>query len=214
MEKMKRNPAYDTRAKKMLEVLPAGVEVVDNSEWLMMMYEADTVLMEGAQGYSLGLNAGFWPYCTSRDCTIDRFMAECAVPAPDKKHVRIGTARTYPIRVGNVDEHSSGGWYPDQREVSWDEIGVEPETTTVTGRERRVATFSMRQIEDAIIANQPDFMFLNFCNYYTGRETELGELVGYINDAMRAYGRPRSKVMWEGWGPNDTDVRESVWGQV
>lgn len=79
--------------------------------------------------------------------------------------------RTYPIRVGNVDGHSSGDWYPDQEETSWEALGVEPELTTVTQRVRRVATFSPEQFMDAVWANAPDYVFVNFLNYLPGDDS-------------------------------------------
>jgi hypothetical protein len=69
--------------------------------------------------------------------------------------------RTYPIRVGG----NSGPGYGDQYEIEWADIGVEPEITTVTKKERRVFTWSDAQYRQALVANQPDIVFLNFCNY-------------------------------------------------
>jgi adenylosuccinate synthase len=73
--------------------------------------------------------------------------------------------RTFPIRVGNVDGHSSGTWYHDQSEVTWDELRREPEITTVTKRIRRVATFSPSQFVEACHANDPDFVFVSHMDY-------------------------------------------------
>jgi adenylosuccinate synthase len=73
--------------------------------------------------------------------------------------------RTFPIRVGNVDGYSSGDWYPDQHEVSWEEIERAPELTTVTQRVRRIATFSMIQFIDACYANMPDLVYVSHMDY-------------------------------------------------
>ena len=72
------------------------------------------------------------------------------------------TCRSYPIRVGNTDKGTSGGWYPDQQETTWEALGVEPELTTVTKRVRRVATWSWQQFTDAVRANEPDAIWLGF----------------------------------------------------
>ncbi len=80
--------------------------------------------------------------------------------------------RTFPIRVGNIVNKETGireGWsgphYFDQEEVSFEDLGVEPELTTVTKRVRRIFTFSLEQYRQADAANRPSQVFLNFCNY-------------------------------------------------
>lgn len=126
--------------------------------------QSSRVFMEVSQGFSLGINQRFYPKCTSRECTVVQGMADAGFPARSiaKTYMAI---RTFPIRVGNVDGHSSGDWYGDQSETSWDDLGQTPELTTVTQRVRRVATFSAQQFADALRANSPDFVFVNFMNY-------------------------------------------------
>ena len=166
-------------------------------EWRSALNEAKSILIEGAQGHSLGLNAGFYPYCTSRDCTPARFLADCGVPHKMLGRV-VGTARVHPIRVGNTKDGHSGGHYPDQYEMNWDDLGVEAETTTVTGRIRRVFSFSRWQIEAAIFDCQPDDIFLNFCNY----DDEDSKFA--IEQIKEAGG----KIKYLGFGPTIDDVRE------
>lgn len=119
---------------------------------------------EVSQGFSLGLNQRFYPKCTSRECTVSQSFSDAGIP-PTAHARSYLSLRTYPIRVGNVDGHSSGEWYSDQVETSWEDLGVEPELTTVTQRVRRVATFSPTQLCEAVQANDPDVLFLNFLNY-------------------------------------------------
>jgi hypothetical protein len=77
--------------------------------------------------------------------------------------------------VGNLEGHSSGEWYEDQQEVTWEALGIEPELTTVTKRIRRVATFSEEQLFEALRANDPDWIAVNFLNYLTeDMEKEFG----------------------------------------
>lgn len=120
--------------------------------------------MEVSQGFSLGINSHFYPKVTSRECTVMQGLADARI-SPRRLAKTYMTIRTFPIRVGNVDGYSSGDWYSDQDELTWADLGVEPELTTVTKRERRVATFSDIQFEDAMRANDPDFVFINFLNY-------------------------------------------------
>jgi len=121
--------------------------------------------MEISQGFSLGINdPRFYPNVTSRECTFTQGMADARIAM---RHYQRGYLcfRSYPIRVGNLGEFSSGDWYPDQWETSWKAIGVPPELTTVTKRIRRIATFSWKQFEDAIHANDPHFICLTFLDY-------------------------------------------------
>lgn len=173
--------------------------VVDNEQWMRELRNADDILLEGCQGYSLGLNAGFYPYCTSRDCTPTRLLAGAGIPYQWARDT-IGVARIHPIRVGG----NSGGSYADQRELEWDNIGQAPEKTTVTKRNRRIFEFSQLQMREAIIACQPDKVFLNFCNY----NPELSEgIVREINTILRQYGPSDARVAYTGWGPTDNDIR-------
>jgi len=176
--------------------LPPSVNVVNNDQYDDVIKHAKSILIEGAQGFSLGINERFYPYSTSRECTPARFMSDTGIPLPCLRTV-IGTARTYPIRVGHTATGESGGCYPDQEETTWEELGLSKEFTTVTGRERRVFTFSKRQIEDAMWAIQPDVVFLNFCNYVTDIY-ELGKI-------MRAF---NCKIKYVGWGATVDDVKE------
>jgi adenylosuccinate synthase len=145
----------------------------------------DRYFVEVSQGFSLGINQPFYPKVTSRECTVSQAIADAGIPP---RHVvkTYMSVRTYPIRVGNVDGHSSGDWYPDQHETSWEELGVEPELTTVTKRVRRVASFSQDQFEDAVRTNDPDFVFLNFLNY-PGSDFALDCVKMMRDDANRWY---------------------------
>jgi adenylosuccinate synthase len=189
------------------ESLNNKVKVVSSNEWnIIMMREVEYALLEGAQGYSLGINAGFYPFCTSRDCTPSRFMADCQIPFNTATTV-IGTARVHPIRVGSLPGTTSGGHYADQQEISWAKIGQDPETTTVTGRERRVFDFSQIQIEQAIIVCQPNKVFLNFCNYNLWHASEAAKI---ITKSLRELGPTGAHIGYLGWGPAKKDVVEET----
>ena len=179
-----------------------SVIVVSQSEWMEIFSGSGTALVEGSQGYSLGISAGFYPYCTSRDCTPARVISDCAIPMKLVGKV-YGCARVYPIRVGNTPDGYSGDWYPDQREITFDSLGVPDEKTTVTQRVRRIATFSEKQITEAMTMVMPDEIFLNFCQY-----NEYGSLNAFqaINRAARKIGC--SGVTLSGWGALSTDIKE------
>lgn len=124
--------------------------------------DRQNVLLEGTQGASLSLTTGDFPYVTSRNTTIAGLCADAGYPA-SKVERRILVVRSYPIRVAG----NSGDFYEDSREITWQSIDVDPETerTTVTKKIRRVATFSMEQLVDAVILNDPTEIALTFCDY-------------------------------------------------
>lgn len=174
--------------------------VCTQDEWIDAIIQADNILAEGSQGYSLGINTDFYPFTTSRDCTPARFMSDMGLPHNILRKV-IGTARTYPIRVGNTSDGHSGACYMDQEETTWEALGQTAETTTVTGRIRRVFTFSLAQVQEAAFYCAPDEIFLNFVNYLDS-EQQVAEMV---LDIEAATGVP---VRFLGHGPAYPDVQE------
>lgn len=163
-----------------------------------------TVFIETAQGFSLGINSGFYPYCTSRECTVTQALADARIPTAYQTK-SIVSMRTYPIRVGNTPDGYSGGWYPDQKEISWEELGQKPELTTVTKRVRRIATFSMEQFRHCMLVNRPDAVFMNFCNYLD--EDQLGCFLYRIVEEYEIIMGYRMDALLLGFGPNPEDVR-------
>jgi adenylosuccinate synthase len=153
--------------------------------------------MEISQGFSLGLNDPiFYPKVTSRECTFAQGMSDARIAMPHYKRGYL-CFRTFPIRVGNVDGLSSGDWHSDQHEIIWDDIGVPAELTTVTKRERRVATFSWNQFYDAITANDPTHVFINFIQYLAKEHQD---------EFIKACSSPSHKLI-SGYGPRVEDVK-------
>lgn len=176
--------------------------VANQREWIDIFNTGGDVLLEGAQGYSLGINAGFYPYCTSRDCTPARVIADCSLPVAALSRI-YGCARVHPIRVGNTPDGYSGDWYPDQREISFGALNVEPERTTVTKRVRRIATFSAVQIREAMQMAMPDEIFLNFCQYDYDSTDRAIKAINSIAKEVKCGG-----VQYTGWGPLPADISE------
>jgi adenylosuccinate synthase len=165
-------------------------------------WEMDTVFVETAQGFSLGLNtAKFYPNVTSRECTVMQAIADARIPVHAVRKT-VACFRTFPIRVGNT-KGSSGGYYPDQQEVTWESLGLEPELTTVTKRVRRVFTWSRIQFRECIAANAPDVVFLNFCNYLSS--AQVGNLVDSIREDYESIMGRLPKILL-GYGPHSKDV--------
>jgi adenylosuccinate synthase len=107
------------------------------------------VVIEGTQGYGLGLHSGYYPKVTSSDCRAVDFLAMSGVtpwaaPEPDLQiHVVI---RPYPIRV-------AGDSGPLIGETTWENLGLPAEKTTVTQKIRRVGQFDPELVTRAIEAN-------------------------------------------------------------
>jgi adenylosuccinate synthase len=164
-------------------------------------------LLEIAQGYQLGYLSEFYPKTTSRNCSVAAALDDCQIAPRYAGNVLINF-RTYPIRVNSnkylhpdtkdlitsegvkalraagrepiIVKGDSGGCYPDQEEVTWEQVteqsGIKEyypnaeirEITTLTKLERRVYTFSNINLNEAIVANGTGgktFISINFANY-------------------------------------------------
>ena len=163
-----------------------------------------TTLMEIAQGWGLGINSGIYPYVTARECSVAQGLSDLGASPMDHRK-SIMSMRTYPIRVGNTKRGFSGpGWDKNHMEITWDHLGVRPELTSTTHRERRVFGFSMQQYRDALKANKPDAVFMNFMNYLPPDEQE--NFATMVVDCYTAtLERPPDFVLF-GWGPSLNDI--------
>ena len=111
------------------------------------------LIVEGTQGYALGLHTDNYPFTTSGDCRAIDFLAQAGLsPWLAIQHgtfnVHVVT-RPYPIRV-------AGNSGPMHAETSWTELGLIEERTTVTNRVRRVGHFDRAQVREAMLANGYD----------------------------------------------------------
>lgn len=207
IQKLRRDPEDMNTAKALLGAWPELLPCLANEDrYQDAFYRADIGIVEGAQGYSLSINHGMYPYTTSRDCTTMQILSDCGLPWPYYLVDVYGVCRTFPIRVANRYDKggkqigTSGPCYPDQREMEWAEIGREPELTTVTKLPRRVFTFSRQQIQEAAAINGIRRVFLNFCNYVRGQDE--------LSDIMENIESTGARVDWTGWGPTMNDIRK------
>lgn len=122
--------------------------------------QQDSILLEGTQGTGLSLTTGQFPYTTSRNTTATGLMADAGIPA-NRLERSIGVFRTYPIRVAG----NSGPFFPDSQEIDFDDLGVEPEKTTVTKLKRRVATWSDEQVSYSAMLNGMTHAYVTFMDY-------------------------------------------------
>lgn len=109
-------------------------------------------IIEGTQGYGLGVHAGFYPQCTSSDCRAIDFLAMAGINPWNWESEDLTVwvmARVFPIRV-------AGNSGPLKDEVSWTELGLPEEYTTVTKKVRRVGKPDWQLVRQAVEANGPN----------------------------------------------------------
>lgn len=126
--------------------------------WARLQDTQPAVVIEGTQGYGLGLHAGYYPQCTSNDARAIDFAAMAGVnpwevPLRTRFNVHL-VVRPYPIRV-------AGNSGPLHEETSWSELGLEEERTTVTQKVRRVGKLDLGLVRCAVRDNGPSRSFLH-----------------------------------------------------
>ena len=171
--------------------------VIDGRMYDNVLDTAHSILIEGAQGFSLGLHTRFWPHTTSRDVSVAQMMADCRVPHGLARGAVVwGTARTFPIRVANRFDArgeqvgTSGDCYSDQCELDWlKDLYRAPELTTVTKLPRRIFTFSGDQIYEAARVCSPSVIALTFSDYLEDRppiDTLIGPQLTALTEKITA----------------------------
>lgn len=161
-------------------------------------------LIEVPQGVGLGINSGTsYPHCTSREISVSQSLSDAQIH-PGRLGAVLMTVRAHPIRVGNVYDSAgrmtgfSGPFPEDSSEITWDELNVDAEVTTVSRRVRRVATFSKSQYARSVALCEPDIVLLNFVNYCDADEYDR------IVEMMEPHKRPTHVAI----GPRPEDVFE------
>jgi adenylosuccinate synthase len=209
IHRIRRNPDNSNIARDALRGTPLHRYVVTRAEYCEALERAKVIQVEGAQGYSLSIYHGMYPYCTSRDVTTAQTIADAGIPCDWITRV-VGTMRTYPIRVANRYDDGgrmvgwSGPWYDDSKEIDWVEIGRAPELTTVTKLQRRIATFSVTQMREAVWQNGINDIFLNFVNYCRTRG-DIARFVQWLEPHLQG---SNARVRWLGDGPQHHNVHD------
>lgn len=156
-----------------------------------------TVLIEVPQGFELSLDSQHYPYCTSRNIDISSAMGVAQVHPYFLGKVAC-IIRSMPIRVGHLINDNrivgeSGPVYDDQVELAWEDVGIEPEITTVTQRRRRIFSFSMEQYRHMLKRLRPDYLLLNFANYLNN--DQLANLLEHIPEVTHlGFGRDPKNI--------------------
>lgn len=129
----------------------AGIRTMQGTGQMMMVELADhsdtRVCIEGTQGYGLGLHAGHYPQCTSSDTRAIDFLSLAGIDPTWADDYEVWVVlRTYPIRVAGNSGELKG-------ETTWEQLGFEPEHTTVTKKVRRVGTWDPDLAAAAVFEN-------------------------------------------------------------
>lgn len=127
---------------------------IDTARYLQSMLRDPHahILIEGTQGYGLGLHTQFYPYTTSSDCRAIDFLAMAGLSPWSDGFVAYADLsvwvvfRTRPIRI-------AGNSGPLNGETKWAEIGRPDEFTTVTKKVRRVGAWDPLLAREAVHAN-------------------------------------------------------------
>lgn len=166
------------------------------------------LVVEGVQGYGLGLHTEFYPNTTSGDCRAIDFLAQCGispwsagVPTPDVWVV----IRPYPIRI-------AGASGPLKGETSWKALGLPEEITTVTKKTRRVGEWDPDLVRDAVRANGGNvkIAFAMADQVLPDLTDQTGLLEDWLDhpgllmwfDRIEKAAGDGSTVHWVGTGPN------------
>lgn len=111
------------------------------------------VVIEGTQGYGLGLHTDNYPYVTSGDCRAIDFLAQAGLSPWQASGPYTGVdlkvvvcLRPYPIRVAGNSGELKG-------ETDWESLGLPEEYTTVTKKVRRVGEWDAELAVRAVQAN-------------------------------------------------------------
>lgn len=114
-----------------------------------MAIEGRDVVVEGTQGYGLGLHTKYYPHTTSSDCRAIDFLAMAGI---SPWHPAIETVVPWVVIRPNAIR-IAGNSGPLKGETSWGELGLKTEYTTVTKLPRRVGAPDWGLVRDAIRAN-------------------------------------------------------------
>ena len=127
-----------------------GVAGVDTAEIARQALAAGMhLVIEGTQGYGLGLHTRYYPTCTSSDCRAIDFLSMAGISPWDDAITEFDVwvvLRTRPIRVAGPSGELKG-------ETTWEQLGLPAERTTVTNKIRRVGEWDPQLAREAIAAN-------------------------------------------------------------
>tara|TARA_Y100001970_G_scaffold271481_1_gene366875 strand:- start:28614 stop:29606 length:993 start_codon:yes stop_codon:yes gene_type:complete len=111
-----------------------------------------TILMEGAQGYSLDIDWGDYPYVTSSNCGIAAVLQNGISP----RHLRDiwGVSKIYETYVGNK-------YFQPPKKIFKTIQAIGNEYGATTGRPRQCNWIDIQQLQKAVVANGVNKLVFN-----------------------------------------------------
>jgi len=200
-----RGKTASTLARDVPDLKPFLGNVIDLLE--KAYRDGKKILLEGTQGSALSIHHGSYPYVTSRDTNVAGCLAEAGISAARVRRI-IMVVRTYPIRVENAKEGTSG---PMKKEITFDEIArrsglnedelKKAEITSTTRKKRRVSEFDWELFRRSCALNAPTDIVLTFSDYIDAKNREAQrfdqltqETIQFIEELERVSNAPVSLI--------------------
>lgn len=163
-------------------------------EWLHQeLTSGRHVIIEGTQGYGLGLHRPEYPQVTSSDARAIDFLAMAGLnpwhPGVTSFDVWV-VVRAFPIRVAG----NSGPLY---EETTWEELGLPEELTTVTRKVRRVGRWDQQLFNAALEANGGPRAVKVAYSMADQEAPSLAGLDGDISTLMESLSDPQREAIGE-----------------
>lgn len=136
------------------------------------------VIFECGHGTLLDTSWGVYPYVTSRST-----LPVVALNSNGLGHEGLwefaGAYRVHPVRTGGPSGPTGG------KELTWEDLQVPKEITSVTKRVRRVFEWSDDDFALSISLQKPDWLFLTHCDYCDGGKPSKWIREKFDEDFMR-----------------------------
>lgn len=157
---------YCSHYAKLLEPFICNTQVILNEA----CEKGKVILFEGAQSFSLSLDHGYYPYCSSTNPDASGTLSTACVGPLHAKYC-IGVFKAYTSRVGN-------GCFPTELT---DDVGdmireMGHEYGTTTGRPRRCGWLDLVQIKYAAQSNSQNCLAINHLDTIGRIGLENGEI--------------------------------------
>jgi adenylosuccinate synthase len=168
------------------------------SKRLNSIYDSgQDIIIESTQGFDLSLmHSGHYPHTTSRDATPGQILSDAGLSSRVNHRV-ISVVRTFPIRV-------AGNSGPMADEITWGDLEVAEEHTTVTGKVRRVGRFDADQVSRMVEMCRPDSVCLTFLDYlYPSLASKTGAklILSTARETLLLLEQLGACVKWASTGP-------------
>ncbi len=164
-------PAYSDYYNRTATLFETQTDLTYFDELVNNIYEADTLLLEGAQGFYLNPDSGNYPYTTSSNCSPAAASATLGF-SPKKIRNIIGVAKCYSTRSGEDPTFYN---IFDKNNFTKDLIPFTPqdyknfdliqqagnEFGVTTGRKRKVRYFCINRLINAIQSTGTNIVVLN-----------------------------------------------------